>query len=501
MLDKADTSKSDNTANKVDAVSNRNRSTKSTQTNHWNLLRAGGQFVLMLLILSGGFLGMKALIASKPEKPERPIFPRVYTVETVVAKSANHQPKVFLYGEVVAGRSVDLRSLVSGQVTSVSQKLKSGGMVQKGDALVEIDRFSYEGQLREAKANAAETKARIQEYKAGVRLETGRLASVKEQLALAQKDLDRIQQLRKRGAATSKQVEDKALTLSQRRQSVEQSEVNIIAANAKLAQQQAVLERLAWKIELSQRNLKDTILVAPFTGTIRSTQVQAGKLVGANDVLVSMYQSDLLEARFVLTDERFGRIQADGNGLIGRPVNVTWTVGGKEYLYNAKIDRIGAEIASARGGIEVFATIEQNNSAIALRPGAFVDINLADRIFENHIQLPDTALYNGDTIYIVKQKKLVAKKVTIASFDGENILVQSGILAGDEVLTTRISEVGNGLRVRNEGDPTRVRGKGRPDGVKRPGKIDQRGKNGQRGQGKQGGAARRPNNANTSNSQ
>lgn len=489
MLDKSDTSKITNTEN---ATRNVNKYSPSSQIKSWNWLRAGGQFVLMMLILSGGFFGMTALIASKPEKPERPIFPRVYTVETIVAKTANHQPKIFLYGEVVAGRSVDLRSLVSGQVTSVSQKLKSGGMVQKGDALVEIDRFNYEGQLREANANAAETKARIQEYEAGVRLETGRLGSVKEQLALAQKDLDRIQQLRIRGAATAKQVEDKALILSQRSQSVEQSEVNIIAANAKLAQQKAVLERLEWKIELSQRNLKDTILVAPFSGTISSTQVQAGKLVGANDVLVSMYQSDLLEARFVLTDERFGRIQADGSGLIGRPVNVTWTVGGSEYVYKAKIDRIGAEIASTRGGVEVFATIQQRNADIALRPGAFVDINLADRIFKNHIQLPDTALYNGDTIYIVKQKKLMGKKVSIASFVGESILIKSGISAGDEVLTTRISEVGNGLRVRNEGDPVRTRtgrqNKGRPAGANGARKA------GQNRISTQGGTGNRPNN-------
>lgn len=481
MLDKADNLNTSNTSTNVATRFKKNKLLLRPQSVGVSLFRAIGQFVLMLLILSGGFLGMNALIASKPEKKVRPVFPRVYTVETLISKSVDHQPRISLYGEVVAGRSVDLRSLVSGQVTSVSSKLKSGGMVKKGEALVEIDRFSYEGQLREANANVAETKAKILENEAGVRLEIARLASVKEQLALAQKDLDRIQKLRKRGAATSKQVEDKALTLSQRSQSVEQSEVSIITAKAKLAQQKAALERLNWKIELSQRNLKDTVLVAPFNGTIRSTQVQAGKLVGANDVLVSMYQTNLLEARFVLTDERFGRIQADDDGLVNRPVNVTWSVGGKKYSYQAKIDRIGAEIASTRGGVEVFATIDQNNNDIALRPGAFVDINLADRTFKSHIKLPDTALYNGDTVYIVERKKLVAKKVSVASFDGETVLIESGILAGDEVLTTRISEVSNGLRVRKEGDPVRTR---TPGGRANRKKENQKKSNGQRPQSK-----------------
>ncbi|MCB1440139.1 MAG: hypothetical protein KDJ63_10245, partial [Nitratireductor sp.] len=40
----------------------------------------------------------------------------------------------------------------------------------------------------------------------------------------------------------------------------------------------------------------------------------------------------------------------------------------------------------------------------------------------------------------------------ISSWDGGDALVASGIKPGDEVLTTRISEIGEGLNVRRAGE-------------------------------------------------
>lgn len=424
------------------------------------------QFIFMAVILGGAFFVMNRMIASKPEIPKRAIFPTVYTVDTIIAEAGTHQPILTLYGEVLAGRSVDLRSLVNGPVVMINDKLKAGGTVEKGDPLVEIDGFEFVGALREAKANETETKARIDENMARISMEQSRLASAKDQLELAKSDLARIKKLRARGAATEKQLEERQLILSQRAQAYDQSELNIIAENAKLAQQQASLERFAWKIEQSERNLKDTILRAPFSGTIRSNQVEIGKVVGANDVVVSMYQTDNLEARFVLTDERYGRLQSDSEGLVGRPLEVVWNVGGKDYVFKGSIDRIGAEIASASGGIEIYAKVKTNNVNIALRPGAFVEIRIPDHAFEYHLRIPDTAIYGGDTVYVVVDKKLQARQVDIAAYDDEDAIISSGIGAGDEILVTRLAEISNGLRVRKEGDPIIRQGRDKSKGAK-----------------------------------
>ncbi len=415
--------------------------------------KASAQLLLMALVLGVAFFVTMRLVSTKPEIEKRPIFPTVYTVDTLIAKPVDHQPVITLYGEVLAGRSVELRSLVSGEITSISPKLRSGGNVKVGETLLQIDRFTYEGQLREAQANAEETVGRLAEANARVQLEESRLESVKEQLEFAQSDFARIEKLRTRGTATQKQVEDRQLILSQRSQAVEQSQINIIAEKAKISQLKAAADRLAWKVEQSERDIKNTQLVAPFDATIRSSSAEIGKLANANDVLVSMYQVDSLEARFVLTDERFGRLQSADGGVVGREIELVWNVGGIDYTFPGKIDRIGAEIASTRGGVELFAVVGKADIALELRPGAFVEIRLPDRVYADHFRLPDSSIYNGNTIYLNVGGELVERTVQISAFDGDSVLVASGLEKGDEVLATRISEISAGLKVRKEGDP------------------------------------------------
>jgi RND family efflux transporter MFP subunit len=422
------------------------------------LARGIAQILVMALVLGVSFAATLQLVRTKPVVPKRPVFPTVYTVETVIVRPADYQPIITLYGEVLASRTVDLRSLVSGEIISTSPKLKSGGIVEKGETLLEIDPFDYAGALREAKANADETAARMDEADARVKLEQSRLQSARDQLVLAKNDLSRIEQLRKRGTATEKQVEERKLILSQREQLVEQSEINLLGEKAKIAQLKANIDRLDWKVEQSERNLKNTRLVAPFSGTIKSSSAEIGKLVNANDIAVSMYQADSLEARFILTDERFGRLQSDQDGIVGRKLEITWNVGGIDYNFPGVIDRVGAEISSASGGVEIFATIGEGDHGISMRPGAFVEITMPDSTFKNHVRLPDSAVYNATAAYVVKDGVLVERQVEIAAFDGDYVLVSSGLQENDEVLVTRISEISAGLKVRKEGDPEEIPG-------------------------------------------
>lgn len=416
----------------------------------WRAGRHLLQAILMIAILAAGFMGMQWLIATKPQVPTRPAFPTIYTVDMVTAERGDYRPSFIAYGEIIAGRSVDLRALVSGEVIAVSDSLKPGDDVQAGEALVEIDRFNYEGALREARANIAETRARIAESEARIAIERTKLERSREQLQLAQSDLERIAALADRGTATEKQVEDRELLVSQRAATVEQTEINITAEEARLAQQEAALERLEWKADQAGRNLDDTVLRAPFDGVVRSTDVETGKMVGANDVVVSIYERGNLEVRFTLSDARFGRIQSEGDGLIGREVEVIWSAGPTENRLSGTIVRLGADIAANRGGVEVIAALRTGDGQTAPRPGAFVEIVVSDRLFEDHFRLPETALYDGGTIYAVVDERLQARRVAVSAFDGEYALVTGELEPGEEILATRIAEIGEGLRVRKE---------------------------------------------------
>lgn len=406
---------------------------------------------LMLLVLAVGFIAMKFLVDNKVEPPKRPVFKSVYTINAVTAKANDFQPSMVVYGEVQSSRNVELRSLVGGEIIKVSEKLRPGAWVKEGSRLFELDPFPYEVALSEAKASVSETQAKIAENKARISIETSRIKSLEDQLELARKDMERIEKLRTRGTATPKQVEDRSLILSQRQQSLEQSKLNLVAENARLTQQEAILERFRWRMMQAERNLEDTKLTAPFSGVVSLENAEIGRNINANDVVVGMYDATNLDVRFTLTDQRFGRIQADEQGVIGRKVDVIWIVGGKEYKFAAEIDRIGAQITSARGGVEVFASITDDVTSSPLRPGAFVEVIVPDKTFKQHFSIPESAVYDSDTIYVVNEGKLDSRTVTISAYDGDMVILKGDLAQGDQVLTTRISEISDGLRIRIEG--------------------------------------------------
>lgn len=406
------------------------------------------QIVLMLAVLAGSFVGMNRLIETTPERPARQFRPTVFTVESVVAQPAVNRPELHLFGEVQAARYVELRPLVNGEIISVHPNLEAGSHVSQGDVLIQIDPFNYHGALTEARANLAMARATLAETEARIAAEQDQLSASEMQLTLAQNDLSRAESLGSSGTLTQKQIEDRRLILSQRQQAVSQRRSNLLIEDAKRDQQVANIDSLTWKVQQAERNLEDTVLDAPFNGVVSSTTAEIGRYVNSSDLVASLYDDGKLEVRFTLTDAQYGRITTDTDPLIGRPVRVDWVVGTQTHSYEGIIDRIGAEVASQRGGVEVVATIDQMRSGVHLRPGAFVEIDVPDRTYSESYRIPETALYSGGLVYVIEEDRLSRRSVDVAAFDGEEVIIVSGLNPGDRVMTTHLTQADDGVRVR-----------------------------------------------------
>jgi RND family efflux transporter MFP subunit len=433
-----------------------------------SVARAVFQVALMFAILAGSAWGMNKLLDARPERVGRPQFTAAIPIEAVTAAPAVERPRIHLFGQIEAARSVELRPAVAGEVMSVSPSLRAGSRVEKGEMLFTIDRFNYEGQLTEARANLAQTEAAIAQARARIAAEQEQLAFADSQLQLAKADLARARQLAESGALTTKQVEDRELIVSQREQATSTRRNNLLIEQANLEQQLATRARLDWGVRQAERNLENTVVVAPFSGVVSSSTVEVGRIVSANDVAVALYDDTALEARFTLTDAQYGRVAIDDDPLIGRRVDLIWAVGGIDYEYRAEVVRIGAEVASARGGVDVFARLTDSDAEVQIRPGAFVEVSLPDRRYENGYRLPETAIYDGSAVYVIKDGSLARRDVRVAAYDGPDVIVTEGLSPGETVMTTRLSRIENGLKVvlpgREGGSGEGERPPGRPAG-------------------------------------
>lgn len=166
-------------------------------------------------------------------------------------------------------RSVEVRARVSGYLEKVN--FSEGQMVKQGELLFVIDPRPYEAAVAAAKARIAEIEAR---------------------LVLAKNNLDRAKGMYK-ATVVSKEV------LETRNADLLSSEASLAAAKAELRD--------------AELNLEYTHIVAPISGRVSESYIDAGNLVTANTTLLTtIVKSDVVQAYFEASEQDIMRYEAAG---------------------------------------------------------------------------------------------------------------------------------------------------------------------------------------------
>jgi RND family efflux transporter MFP subunit len=377
------------------------------------------KIAMPLLVLMGGFFGFSMLVATKPQT--KPAENREITWSVAAQKVAYeiYQPRISAFGELRPRREVNLRALVSGEVIATSAGFEDGAQVSKGDVLLEIDPFTYENQLADARAQLKGAKAVLKERQAAAKL--------------ARQEKARAQKLFKKGTVSQRTVDDK------------NTDATIKAARAE--QQQSAVDRINVQVKKAKRDLANTKVIAPFSGFLANITAREGRVLNPNDQVGVLLDSDNFDAVFNLSDAEYGRFLERNSEVIGRPINVVWQLGGERIELKAEIERVGAQISQATRGVDVYARIDGKLPS-NLRGGAFVTVELLAQPVPDVMAISKDALYGDNTLYLIENGRLTRK--TIADFidDGAQVLLRSGLNVGDMVLMTRFNEAAPGVAVK-----------------------------------------------------
>ena len=350
-----------------------------------------------VLLLVGTFFIISLLRATKDEPVMLVVEEKSWPVSVIEAQYDDVNPTLALFGEVITSRRSELRALVGGQVIEVGENFKEGAVVKKGELLLKIDDFEYRNSVIEETAK----------------------------LDVMNRDFERADELFKQGSI-SEQFRDNALL--------------------EKTQQELVLSE-------SEKDLRDTELFAPFDGVINDVQATLGKQVSTfNDKIGEIIDIKNMEVRFSISKAQYGRLLEDESAIVGRAIEMKWTVGQRDLIFDAYISRVGAEITSNTGGVNIFANIElDNDQETPLRPGAFVRLRMPDKTYKSVISIPETAVYEDEYIYIVKDQRLKKAVIVISGYDQSNVLIQPAeelmIQNGDLIVTNQLREAGEGVKV------------------------------------------------------
>jgi membrane fusion protein, multidrug efflux system len=420
---------------------------KSSTRGLFGLFLAG---LTAALILAAATIVMSSLSDQETDAKHKGLArERVFAVNVVKVVPIRTTPVIETFGEVISGRTLELRAASSGTLVEMADNFREGGVVKKGELLFQTDPATASAKARLSQAELEEAKAELSEAKEALGIARDELRAAQRQYDLRQQVLARQTSLRERGVGTETALETAALAASSAEQAALVKRQALANAKARINRAKIAMSRSEINYNEAKRILAETTVTAKFDGVLSDVTGDLGALVNVNERLARLIDPDALEVAFRISNAEFIRISRDDKSLSQAKVIVTF--GGVEGQIFATVDRVSAAVGEGQTGRELYASLDPSQIATA-RPGDFVTVRLEEPALENVVVLPATAASAaGEVLILGEGNRLEAKKVQVLRKQGDEIIVSARGLAGLEVVLERAPQLGAGIKV----DPRR----------------------------------------------
>lgn len=382
-------------------------------------------------------------LADAPGAP--PARERVFAVNILEAQAEDVVPILRTFGEVQSRRRLELRAADGGRVVELAEGFEDGGSVRAGEVLVRIDPADAQAAVDRARADLADAEAEVRDAARGLTLARDELAAAEDQAELRERALRRQQDLAERGVGTAISSETAELAASAARQAVLSRRQAVAQAEARVDQAATRLSRAGIALEETRRRLDDTVLTAPFDGTLSETSVVVGRLVSPNERLADLIDPDDLEVSFRVSTAQYARLLDENGALIRAEVAATLEVAGVDLEARGRISRASAAAGEGATGRLVFAAL---SDTAGFKPGDFVTVRVEEPVLTEVVRLPAAAVdAQGEVLLLGPENRLEAAQVTLLRSQGDEVLVRGEIL-GRQVVEERSPLLGAGISVK-----------------------------------------------------
>lgn len=350
------------------------------------------------------FLLLTAALAPGCKEAPRRERPRVpVTVATVVQRSVPNE--ISAIGSVTPIQAVAVRSQVGGTLIQVG--FQEGEDVRAGQILFQIDPRPYEAALEQAQAV---------------------LARDLVQLANARQQVTRYEELSRTQMASREQYDQY------------RTNAEVLAA--------AVTSDSA-SVRNARLNLEYCTIRARISGRSGGLLVREGNLVRAADAqaLVLINQLYPIAVSFAVPQQYLDDIRRFSRGrrldVIIRPQDdTTRTMAGRLSFINNQVD-------TTTGTIVLKATFPNGDGR--LWPGQFVTVRLILDVQQDVLTIPSQAVMTGQVgsfVYVVNADGSASTRpIAVGRAVGDDIVVDSGLVAGEQVVTDGQLRLVPGARV------------------------------------------------------
>lgn len=333
-------------------------------------------------------------------------------VVVVQAKAGPAERVLAITGRTRPQVTVTILPKVSGQIVRLTRE--EGETVRAGEVLVQFD--------------ADAPRAAVDEVEQQV-------ASKQRARAEAQRNFERIEQLKERGLATLKEFDQ---------------------AKFELDQAQVELQRIAASRREVTARLRDNTLVAPVAGVVLSRPVDVGQVVSTSSVIYEIAPLSDVEVEADV-DEQFLADVHEG-------LKADVLVAGRARPIPATLYYVSPKVDPRTGGAKV--RLRLNEEVDGLRSGLTADVNLVVERRDTAITVARSAILGRDQtarVQLVRDGVVEEKRVQFLEWPSERVIVLAGLDAGATLVSQPRPDL-VGQKVAPTTDASAVRRGERPRG-------------------------------------
>lgn len=408
-----------------------------------------GKFVIIFL-----FLLLISIVAYYFLKP-KPQAPNYITAKVTRMDIENN---VMASGKIEAKNTVDVGSQVSGEVTNLYVNV--GDVVEKGTVIAQIDPLTQKNNLTNQQANLEQSLANLDSTQANFVARQASLGSAKADLAnreatlsQAQSDYQRLLSITDVNAVSAQELEQAKTNIKiakanvdNAKQAIKTAQANLETGKADIITAKASIKKSQTEVSTAQKNLNNTRITAPMSGTVISITTKQGQTVNANQsapTIVTLADLNTVRVKAKISEADVIKLK------VGMPVyfNVIGNVDNKIHATLQAIEpapeNTTANSNSTDSAVYYMGHFDVPNPEGQLRINMTTQVYIVENKVSNVLSVPSSAVKKGKQGNFVKllqaDGKTLEQTVTTGVSDRINTEILSGLSEGQTVI---ISEEG-----------------------------------------------------------
>ena len=357
-------------------------------------------------------------------------------VQVVPVQKVDVRRVIEVVGTLAADEQVTVMAEAEGRVARLLVDM--GDRVKAGQPIIELDREKAQYRYEASKAALERALAKYGVAEGSKTLPAGDttpdVQKAYAELIQAEQSWKRADELTKKQLLPKQQIDDAEALYRVKKASYDSALQNAKNLKADIDANEAS-ERLA------ERELRDTVIRAPFDAYVQQRMVAPGQFVKLQAVVMSLVKVDPLKVIAEIPEHMGPWIK------LGQAVAVNIDAYPDKKI-EGEVSRISPAVNAATRAFPFEARVP--NAEGLLKPGTFARVRIQTDRVDAVISVPAAALqyrYGVNRVFVVVDGKLVSREVKIGNRLGERVEIASGVEPGESIVAKDVEKLADGLRV------------------------------------------------------